>query len=78
MLYKVHVDDASGLISRVEFTEAHDRFGDLAREWIFSDYRQVGDVQLPFSMTIKDMGMTARVLEWEEISINDPLQEDLF
>ncbi len=78
VLYKVHVDDATGLISRVEFTEAHDRFGDLAREWIFSDYRQVGDVQLPFSMTIKDMGMTARVLEWEEISINDPLQEDLF
>lgn len=78
VLYKVYVDDSSGLISKLEFTEAHDRFGDLAREWIFSDYRQVGDVQLPFSMTIEDMGLTAQVVEWEEISVNDPLQEDLF
>ncbi|MCK5352560.1 MBL fold metallo-hydrolase, partial [bacterium] len=78
VLYKVYVDDSSGLISKLEFTEAHDRFGDLAREWIFSDYRQVGDVQLPFSLTIEDMGLTAQVVEWEEISVNDPLQEDLF
>lgn len=78
ILYTVSVDDSTGLISKIEFTEAHDRFGDLAREWIFSDYRQVGDVQLPFSLTIQDMGMTAQVIEWEEISVNDPLQEDLF
>ena len=78
VLYKVSVQDSSHLISKLEFTEAHPRFGDLTRERIFSDYREVGNLKLPFSVVYKDMGEVAQVREWTEISVNDELQENLF
>ncbi len=78
ILYKVSVHHSSHLISKLEFTEAHPRFGDLTRERIYSDYREIGNIKLPFSVVLKDMGEVAQVWEWSEISVNDELQEDLF
>ncbi len=78
ILYKVSVHHSSHLISKLEFTEAHPRFGDLSRERIYSDYREIGNIKLPFSVVLKDMGEVAQVWEWSEISVNDELQEDLF
>ena len=78
ILYRVYVQDSSHLISKLEFTEAHPRYGDLDREQIFSDYREVGNLKLPFSVVYKDMGEVAQVREWSEISVNDELQEYLF
>ncbi len=78
ILYKVSVQDSSHLISKLEFTEAHPRYGDLDRERIFSDYQEVGNLKLPFSVVYKDMGEVAQVREWSEISVNDELQENLF
>lgn len=78
ILYKVSVHHSSHLISKLEFTEAHPRFGDLSRERIYSDYREIGNLKLPFSVVLKDMGEVAQVWEWSEISVNDELQENLF
>ena len=78
VLYKVYVEDSGHLISKLEFTEHHFRFGDLAKELIFSDYREVDGVKLPFSEERRQMGLTTQVLEWSEVTINKELQEDLF
>ncbi len=78
VLYKVYVEDSGHLVSKLEFTEPHFRFGDLPKELIFSDYRGVDGVKLPFSEERRQMGLTTQVLEWSEVTINNELQEDLF
>lgn len=78
VLYKVYVEGSSHLVSKLEFTEHHYRFGDLPKELIFSDYREVDSVKLPFSEERRQMGLTTQVLEWSEVTINNELQEDLF
>lgn len=78
VLYQVYVDDSSHLISKLGFVEDRNPYGDLAKERIFSDYREVGKVRLPFSEITKEMDLVTQVREWSEIRINDELQEDLF
>ncbi len=78
VLYKVYVEDSGHFVSKLEFTEHHFRFGDLAKELIFSDYRDVDSVKLPFLEERRQMGLTTQVLEWSEVTINNELQEDLF
>ncbi len=78
VLYKVYVEASRHFVSKLEFTEPHYRFGDLDRELIFSDYREVDNVKLPFSEERAQMGLTTQVLEWSEVSMNNELQEDLF
>ena len=46
-LFQVYVDDATHLISKLEFTEDRTPYGDLAKERIFSDYREVGNCEAP-------------------------------
>ncbi len=53
--YDVYVDDTTHLISTLKFTEDRNPYGDLAKERTFSDYRDVGDVKLPFSEITKEM-----------------------
>ncbi len=48
VLFQVYVDDSTHLISKLEFTEDRTPYGDLAKERLFSDYREVGAVKLPF------------------------------
>lgn len=78
VLYQVYVDDSSHLISKLDFVEDRNPYGDLAKERIFSDYREVEKVKLPFSEITKEMDLVTQVREWSEIRINDELQEDLF
>ncbi len=78
ILYKVYLDDSSHLISKLEFTEDRNPYGDLAKERLFSDYREVGNIKLPFSETTKEMGLVTQVREWSSIIVNAELREDLF
>ncbi len=78
VLYQVYVDDSSHLISKLEFIEDRNPYGDLAKERIFSDYREVGNIKLPFSETTKEMDLVTQVREWSQISLNGELQEELF
>ena len=78
VLFQVYVDDSSHLISKLGFIEDRNPYGDLAKERIFSDYREVGNIRLPFSEITKEMDLVTQVREWSEISINDDLQEHLF
>ena len=78
VLYQVYVDDSTHLISKLEFTEDRTPYGDLAKERIFSDYREVGDVKLPFSQVTKEMNLVTEVRTFSEMSVNGEFQEDLF
>jgi glyoxylase-like metal-dependent hydrolase (beta-lactamase superfamily II) len=77
-VYQVHVDRETRLLSRLDFTEDRNPYGDLKRERSFSDYRDVGNVKLPFKETTQDMGEVTQVREWASISINGDLPEDKF
>jgi len=78
ILYKVYLDDSSHLISKLEFTEDRNPYGDLAKERLFADYREVDGVKLPFSETTLEMDLVTQVREWSSIAVNGELQEDLF
>ncbi len=78
VLYQVYLDDSSHLISKFEFTEDRNPYGDLTKERLFSDYREVGNIKLPFSETTKEMGLVTQVRKWSSIAVNAELQEDLF
>ena len=78
VLYQVYVDDFTHLISKLEFTEDRTPYGDLAKERIFSDYREVGNLKLPFSQITREMDLVTEVRKFDAISVNGPLQEDLF
>jgi len=76
--YDVYVDDTTHLISKLQFTEDRNPYGDLAKERTFSDYRDVGNVKLPFSEITQEMNEVTEIKEWAELTINGDLPEDLF
>ncbi|MEE8349421.1 MAG: MBL fold metallo-hydrolase, partial [Acidobacteriota bacterium] len=74
--YRVSVDSSTHLISRLEFTEDTNPYGDLAKVRTFADYGDAGGVQLPFKETTEAMGEVTQVREWSSISINGELPEE--
>ncbi len=78
ILYEVYVDETTHLISRLEFTEDRNPYGDLAKDRTFSDYRDVGNIKLPFSEITQEMHEVTQVMEWSEITLNSDLPEDRF
>jgi glyoxylase-like metal-dependent hydrolase (beta-lactamase superfamily II) len=78
ILYKVYINEGTGLISKLEFTEDRNPYGDLKKERIFSNYLEIGHLTLPYSETTMEMGEYAQALEWSVITINQELPEDRF
>ena len=78
VLYQVYVDDSTHLISKLEFTEHRNPYGDLAKERTFSDYREVDHLQLPFSQITREMGLVTEVRTFSEMSVNGEFEEELF
>ncbi len=76
--YDVFVDDTTHLISKLNFTEDRNPYGDLAKERTFSDYRDVGDVKLPFSEITKEMNEVTEIKDWAEVTVNGDLPGDRF
>ena len=76
--YQIHVDSSTHLISKLEFTEDRNPYGDTEKERLFSDYGDTGGVQLPFSQTGHEMNEVTRILEWSSITLNGTLEEERF
>ena len=76
--YDVYVDDTTHLISKLEFIEDRNPYGDLAKERTFSDYRDVENVKLPFSEITQEMNEVTEVKLWAEMTINGDLPEARF
>ena len=74
--YLVSVDGSTHLISKLEFTEDQNPYGDVVKVRTFSDYGDAGGVQLPFKDTTQTMGEVTQVREWSSISINGELPEE--
>jgi glyoxylase-like metal-dependent hydrolase (beta-lactamase superfamily II) len=76
--YDVYLDDTTHLITKLQFTEDRNPYGDLAKERTFSDYRDVENVKLPFSEITKEMNEVTEIKDWAELTINGGLPEDRF
>ena len=76
--YQIYVDGSTHLISRLDFTEDLEPFGDVKKERSSSDYRQVDGVRLPFSGVNRVMGQEIEVYQWSEITVNSELPEERF
>ncbi|MDA2934705.1 MBL fold metallo-hydrolase [Acidobacteria bacterium AH-259-D05] len=76
--YKVYVDDTTHLITKLEFTEDRNPYGDVAKERIFEQYLEVGNLTLPFTETTKEMGELTQMREWSNIAVNGELSEEQF
>ena len=77
-LYKVYMGHGSDLISKLEFTEERNPYGDVAKERSFSNYLEVSGLTLPFSETTREMGEVTRILQWSEITTNQDLPQERF
>jgi glyoxylase-like metal-dependent hydrolase (beta-lactamase superfamily II) len=76
--YQVSTDGTTHLITKLEFTEDTNPYGDLAKVRTFAGYGDAGGVQLPFTETTEAMGEVTQVREWSSISINGELPEERF
>jgi len=50
----------------------------MQTQMIYSDYQEVGDVIVPFSMTQKFNGQTGQTIKVEEVILNPEIEESLF
>ena len=62
----------------ISFGDNRHPYGDLAKDRTFSDYRDVGNIKLPFSEITQEMHEVTQVMEWSEITLNSDLPEDRF
>ncbi|MEQ8770484.1 MAG: hypothetical protein RIB60_08250 [Phycisphaerales bacterium] len=51
------------------------QMGEISIKTVFEDYRQVGLAMMPFRTVIEAIG-PAMVLQFDEITVNEPLEED--
>lgn len=73
-----YFDSKSHLMTRVEVLRDHPVAGDASVETLFSDYRAVGAVKLPFRYLDRLAGVPAREQEMAGIAINRAPPEDRF
>jgi hypothetical protein len=78
VLYKVYMGHGTDVISKLEFSEDRNPYGDLAKERIFDHYLEVGNITLPFTETTKEMDEITQALEWSVITLDEELPEDRF
>jgi glyoxylase-like metal-dependent hydrolase (beta-lactamase superfamily II) len=72
----IHTDITTGLISMVAVTEEHSPRGDALVEVIFSDYRTVGQLKLPFRVTIRVDGVAVHDEKRERIEIREEISHE--
>jgi len=67
---RMHMDQGTGLLSRAEVTEEHSPLGDTLVEVLFSDYRNVGTLQLPYRVSIRVNGVAVHDEVRASIQVN--------
>jgi glyoxylase-like metal-dependent hydrolase (beta-lactamase superfamily II) len=66
----LYVDAATRLVSKYETFADNPVLGDTLSEVVFSDYRAVDGVKLPFRMTSRTAGETTQDLVFREVEVN--------
>jgi glyoxylase-like metal-dependent hydrolase (beta-lactamase superfamily II) len=68
----------TGLLDGFVALDTETMLGDVEGEYIFSDYRSVDGLMLPFSITINKGGRPYSSIDYDSITINDPSALDIF
>lgn len=74
----VYIDAQSHLVSKYEFLRADAVLGDTTDEIIWTAYRPVAGLQLPFQITMRTAGEVTREIRLSEVSLNAQLPAEMF
>jgi glyoxylase-like metal-dependent hydrolase (beta-lactamase superfamily II) len=67
----VYVDPESKLIAAFEATDTETMLGDVPAQYVLTDYRPVGGVQIPHRVTIRKAGQPYAEVQFTAATIND-------
>jgi glyoxylase-like metal-dependent hydrolase (beta-lactamase superfamily II) len=73
----LYVDPRSKLPERSEILQEHDQFGDAVVEVHYSDYRQAGELRVPWSVSVKTAGFLIASAEYDDVVFNPGWDESL-
>jgi glyoxylase-like metal-dependent hydrolase (beta-lactamase superfamily II) len=74
----LYFDAGTSLLSKYETFADNPVLGDTLNEVVFSDYRSVGGVKLPFRVVNRTAGETVQETRFSEVLANTPLTATLF
>jgi glyoxylase-like metal-dependent hydrolase (beta-lactamase superfamily II) len=74
----LYVDASTRLLSKYETLGDNAVLGDTLNEVVFSDYRTVGNVKLPYKVVNRSAGETTQELQFAEVKVNAPPAAALF
>lgn len=77
-LLTLYFDARTHLLSKLETWADSPVFGDTLTEQIYSDYRSVGGVKVPFRFVVRNAGEIVQELAYSEVRINTPLEPAMF
>jgi glyoxylase-like metal-dependent hydrolase (beta-lactamase superfamily II) len=74
----LYLDARTHLLSKQETLADNPVLGDVANEIVYSDYRKVGGVQVPFHVVTRTGGEVTQDLAYSEIKVNAGVADALF
>lgn len=74
----LYFDPESGLLNAYTALDTEPMLGDVVAEYLLDDWRPVGNVTLPHSVTIRKEGRPFSSLTYESISVNDASASSIF
>lgn len=74
----LYVDARTSLVSKYEVLADNAVLGDVLNEQVFSDYRAVGGVTLPFRVVSRTAGQVTQELAYADIKVNAGVADALF
>ncbi len=77
-LTRLYVDAATGRLARAETVRTHRIYGDTTGDTVYSDYRRVGALELPFAMVARTGGVPSSRMAIREIRIDAPAEPAWF
>jgi glyoxylase-like metal-dependent hydrolase (beta-lactamase superfamily II) len=74
----LYIDGGTRLVSKYETLADNPVLGDALSEVVFSDYRTVGNVKLPFRVVNRTAGEVTQELQYSDVQVNAALPQALF
>jgi len=74
----IYFDPESRLIAGFEALDTESMLGDAPSQYVFGDYKDVGGLKLPHSITIRKGGQPYSAVQYASASVNDPNADATF
>jgi glyoxylase-like metal-dependent hydrolase (beta-lactamase superfamily II) len=75
---ELYFDPTTKMLAGFEVLDTEPMLGDVKAQYIFSDYKAAGDVQLPHHVKINKGGEPFSEVQFASIAINDPKAAEVF